>query len=1687
MSLTKLTEHQNYTYQWSPSNGLSSTTIAEPIANPTQTTSYSVTITDKIRGCTGVGNVVIKVNLLPVAICDIDKTICSGDSVNLILNVKGGTSAYNYLWYPSNSLNRSDIQSPIAKPLNSITYSCLATDKNGCTTSCDIGINVNSKPSVPSNDVSICSGNNVTLNAAATGNGPFIYSWSPASGLSNPNISNPIVSLTQSTTYIVTVTDKNQCMSTEAVKIDIVSAPVVNFSYKNNNWCTPINVSFISNVFPKGNYIYSWDLSDGQISNLQNPQKIFTNNTNTDKQYTIKLTVNAGMNCNISKEKVITIHPRPEADFDFSTKNTCPPAKINIINNSISSGNTTYSWSVLNNSSVTISNSTAKEPILTFTDNQSDSDSIYYVRFIVFNGDKCSDTLIKSIKIYKRPRANFNIDSALCPGIPLFPKNLSESAIKYLWSIVPSNNVIISDKSGLNPIINFPENLTGNNLKYNISLLVTSDNGCKDSTERKFSSYSKPIISFTKNISEGCSPLEVITCNTSKDPNIRSYYWKHYNGSTDSKLQDTMIFYNNLINDIIFPVKLIAVSNNNCRDSLQQTVKVHSNSKALFSPAKFYNCSPFKIDSTILNLKTFNINSDYYWTIFDSKYKVINQFTGTSFPGYTINKESDTIYIRLVTTSKYNCLNDTLIKRFTTLKNLKANFSINDSADCNPLKVVITNKSVPDGLFYRWMTNNTVIDTMKNPVLFFRNQSHTSNSQYKLKLLVTSDNAGCIDSIEKTLTVYPTPRADFIGLPVCYGENTLLNNNTIHGTAPISLNIWNYGDNKIDTLQNAIHKYSESGTYNVNLKVTDKNKCSADTTKKVIVYSLPLPDFEVDSIGCMNENIKVNNKSEDVVSCYWDFGNNKTSVQNDPLIVFNKSGCFQIKLISKNEYGCIDSIKNKIKIIVPPEAKFTKNIDSCCAPLDLIIFNKSTGENINYMWNLGNGVINSSMVDSIESIYGQGRNDTIYHIKLNVANICGSSSYIDSVKVKSNPVSILGANIKWSCSPAVVEFSNNLSYGNPDTFIWIWGDSTASYKTNKYTMQFPIKHTYYVNGDKEVIYKPMLIAINNCGSDTISKNITVYPQNVFAFFETDSSSGCQPFTTQFKNYSKGYQNIFWDFGDNTSPSNEISPKHTYNKSGDYVVSLIAKGSCGQDTARTTISVKSLPLIDFKCKDSVCINEIDSFTNVSKSILSFYKWDFGESNIITDNANPTQIFKQAGLRNITLYGISAISNCTGSLTKSILVKPAPVSTIIKSKINGCTPLNIDFRGDTGSHHFWDFNNGNTSNLINPSTIFNENGTYNVKLISMLDNGCSDTSNTTVNVFQSPIADFDEKFDSLCEIPLDVKFINNSVYTDSCHWIFGNGIMSKNKDLINMSFDTAGFYTNTLICYNNFGCTDTIKKTLNVYPAPKAAFDVLNNEGCKQLLVKFINKSKNSLYSYWDFGDNNSSEEMSPVKLYKDSGNYSVRLIATGNLGCSDTIVKKNSIVVYPKPHAEFVYEPINDPVDNSGKIKFNNLSKYSLIYLWDLGDGTTETSFEPLHRYYMYGTYNVILYAENSFNCRDTVSQEIKVDNFKGLFIANAFSPDHGSPDVRKFKPRGVGLKSYHIWIYDTWGNVIWESDKLDNTRPAEGWDGTINGNPVMQSVFVWKVEATFEDGSAWLGKKYENGKYLKYGSVTLIR
>jgi len=957
-----------------------------------------------------------------------------------------------------------------------------------------------------------------------------------------------------------------------------------------------------------------------------------------------------------------------------------------------------------------------------------------------------------------------------------------------------------------------------------------------------------------------------------------------------------------------------------------------------------------------------------------------------------------------------------------------------------------------------------------DPVIAFQN--FTTTTSITLYYNYGAGNCYTIDST--VVVIHPLPVVNAgIDIDTCISVASF----ALPGFSPFSG--WWTGFGVTDSLIGMVSPVlAGAGSHNlIYTFISPITGCRNNDTLVLKIDPLPVPGFNIDSVLCINSSYSPLNISSGGNAWYWDFGNGITSTLQNPSVIYSSIGIYTILQIVISPEGCIDSISKVVKVVEPPQPSFTLQPNEGCGPLQVIFTNTSQSFDPSYLWNFGNGVTDTSSSPPPITYFSSLYNDTTYYITLSIANLCGTVSFIDSVLVHPTPTSYFGINVNSGCSPLTVNFSNN-SYGLPTSYLWVFGDGTST------TDSIPTPHTYFAFNN-DTTYYVTLISYNDCGSDTLVDSVLVHPNTVNAFFNTNPTQGCAPLTVDFTNYSTGASIYSWDFGDG-DVSNQFNTVHVYDTAGSFTIQLVVTNGCSFDTVLAQVNVWPQPILDFTIsKDSICPYESLSLVNISSSQLinTTWYWGDGDSSI---SSNPQHQYTAAGTYFIGMVGTGALHGCMDTIYKTVLVHSQPSSGFDSLFNSGCQPLLLNFNNtsQSASGYVWSFGDNNFSTTLHPQHTYFDSGVFTITQIAYSLFGCTDTTTGTVVVHPKPIAEFDVMPDSSCVHPVLVQFINLSSDSTGSFWDINNGTTST---LINPSytFNNIGSNNISLFVVNNYGCRDTATTIYNVYPTPQAEFSTPDPDGCEDYLVSFNNSSLNGIYYYWDFGDGGISTETSPNYLYTNPGVYDVALIIVGAGGCRDTAIIQDYIHVDVAPVASFNYIKSDNPT-LYGAIQFINNSIGGISYSWDFGDGTTSNLFQPIHRYDNYGDYLVTLIVTNDLGCTDTATLPVQVDYFKGLFVPNAFTPLSGPEAVRKFLPKGKGLKSYRLEIFDTWGIKLWESILLDNGSPHEGWEGMYNGTILQQDVYLWKIYAEFEDGSVWPGQKRE-GIFRTTGTVTLLR
>lgn len=715
-------------------------------------------------------------------------------------------------------------------------------------------------------------------------------------------------------------------------------------------------------------------------------------------------------------------------------------------------------------------------------------------------------------------------------------------------------------------------------------------------------------------------------------------------------------------------------------------------------------------------------------------------------------------------------------------------------------------------------------------------------------------------------------------------------------------------------------------------------------------------------------------------------------------------------------------------------------------------------------------------------------NTTTYTITgTDTVNGCSNFTTV-TVIVNPKPGAIFGST--KVCQGLASQFTDTstTSSGTITSWIWVFGDGD-SLNGN----QNPV-HIYTGPGN----YNATLIAGNNFGCfDTITKVVEVYPNATAGFTHADV---CFTDTMQFANTSTvtppaTITSYAWSFGDGSAASNAVSPKHYYTVAGNYSVKLVATTNNGcSDSTAVSVNVFDPPVAAFTLINT-CLSDAAALTNTSISpslgSLGGWQWDFGDgSSLDTSTSNPGHMYAAAGNYEVTLISYSSNMGCADTLKDSVTVFPMPVADFAVEDV--CLNQQSEFydssdvTGAAIATWQWTLGDASSSAVQNPTHTYSAAATFACTLIVTSSDGCKDT--VVKNTIVHPLPAVQYTNSTVCE-GLASEFTDASVIASNpsndviqfWFWSFGDSSPTAITQNSSHTYASAGSYPVELIAVTDFGCVDSITNTVTVNPLPIVAFSSPDTMDCQPLCTSFQSTSfvNNGTISswFWDFGDNATSSSQDAPHCYTNTTpaalSFSPTLTVTSNNGCTGSLTLNNYITVLPQPVAQFTITPqivnISDPI-----IFISNTSAFAGICSWNFGDTQTSIQEEPYsHMYADTGSYTITLIASNQYTCADTAFQTVIVEPDFLFYIPNAFTPnDDGSND--SFSGKGLFIKEYEMFIFDRWGNRIYDTKSMD--KP---WNGRVDNKsePAMQDVYVYSINIT----------DFKNIKHNYKGIVTLVR
>jgi PKD repeat protein len=841
-------------------------------------------------------------------------------------------------------------------------------------------------------------------------------------------------------------------------------------------------------------------------------------------------------------------------------------------------------------------------------------------------------------------------------------------------------------------------------------------------------------------------------------------------------------------------------------------------------------------------------------------------------------------------------------------------------------------------------------------------------------------------------------------------------------------------------------------TYHYIVEVTNVTTgCIETDSAAITVHPLPSAGLDLDSIGCLNTPIPLANNASGVLGGSYEWlvdGVIYSTLAAPADVVFTAIGFHTIEMTAITPFGCTDDTLAEIEIIIPPVAEFTATPDSGCAPVDVSITNTSTGQYTTFDWSIA-PFASLDIYDPPMLTYEQGDSIVSYYITLTVSNLCGVRIDRDTVKVFPTPVADIYASVADGCTPLSVDFYDN-STGLPDTYVWDLGDGTTTGLAN------PVDHIYYTDTLPST-YLIIATLTNECGTDIDSTTLTVYPNTLNPFFSIGNTFGCEPFAIQITDFIDSSITVSYSFG-NGDFSGEYDAAYIYEDAGSFELIQEITNGCATafDTIPITVFESPEPEIELADDDGCVLTEI-SFTGSSNTPGS-YLWEMGDGGTYTELLTE-HTFDNPGIYTITL-SVDGPNGCTGQTTEEIEIHPLPIPAFGTPEQVGCTPFQICFTNASSGSVFyeWTFDDGNISADAAPCHTFENNTNqpviHEVTMTAIDMNLCRNSTSMNIVVAPVPTSIFTLSAFESCYFPATVEATNFSMDATGYNWYVDGVPVSSNTNTA-LTFDAVGSYDVALEAVNSFGCINVNEVEFNLNPLPELSFIADTTKGCVPLEISFINTSTEANSFSWDFDHGDDSNAINAKHTFTVPGTFDVSMIGVTQAGCSDTLELDQLITVYPTPLALFTMEKdttnVLQPI-----VRFTSESIGAFLHSWDFGDGTFAYAPVTDHWFTDYGFYPITLTVENQYGCTAKAVDNIVIEDVFLVYVPNAFTPnDDGSNEY--FKPVINGrqfIRTYHFWITDRWGTVVY-----DSTDPDHAWIGNVrNGGYYAETgTYQWQL------------------------------
>ncbi len=691
-----------------------------------------------------------------------------------------------------------------------------------------------------------------------------------------------------------------------------------------------------------------------------------------------------------------------------------------------------------------------------------------------------------------------------------------------------------------------------------------------------------------------------------------------------------------------------------------------------------------------------------------------------------------------------------------------------------------------------------------------------------------------------------------------------------------------------------------------------------------------------------------------------------------------------------------------------------------------------------YFWN---GPVGYSSSQQYPIIAGAIPNNSgVYNLTVTAANSCTAST---SNTVVVNPTPTLSAFGSTVCVTQTLNLFSNSFVGA--SYFWVG--------PNSYTSNIQNPSVANPSVIASGIYTVKATSAVGC-TNTATADVTVTAVPI----PTITSNSPKCFGTDLNLNGSGGTSYSWTgpVGFSSAFQNTSIYGVMVSNGGVYTLQ-VTTGPC-INTATHVVVINPLPSFSLSSNSHVCETEKLFLNATAVSNAVSYLWQPSSVMSFTGSQSQNIVRDSAKVHFSGVYSLSVIdaNSCQNSATLAVNIYTNPILSPVSTTV--CLNNEATLKVSGASTYTW---TGPGFYYSNQAITLIKNATSVAPSIYTVIGGAANscTSTTTASISTTPLPTPWLSVYPATKVCLNKEISLEGFGGSSYEWK-GPSNFNHNQKVFTFTLSSPSYVGSyTLIATDALGCSNSTQTSISFDPLPDGTLLGTTMDACVPFssdFSYFSSSTTTNIATQWQINNESVIQGKNFSRPFTVAGDYIIRGTFIDTIStCANTA----SFVVHAReiPVADFVTSP-ERPVEGIDEVYFTNkssgleLSEWNWYFINDKGKISKQENTSYFFK--NAGIYPVALLIKNKWGCADTIVKAIKIETDFNVYVPNAFTPNNDNTNPT-FLPVCTGIKFYELNVFNRWGNKVFQTFELN-----KGWDGTFNGEPCKDDVYVWQIKVS---------------------------